>query len=544
LDWREEGCEDDDTFKLPSQGRIDEGETTSVVFGWQFRPVLGESYVKGGQRQVFAQLALPASQNQRYVPRVHILTRWRAYDPKRQVVGATYKRTCSWSEDDSGIVVLTNPSVDDVRVHDIGGGQLRLTAQGEFFSSGATIITGTSIYLPTAFDGRSVQFIGRAVDLMQSDELTIVGPTGQHGVFGIPVAEGKADRCRIDEATATAIPYPDGNSRVNVKMTMGSDYAYDPKVKPELASDGKPNPFVLIGSQVYGLRETPFGPITISSATATNQQDSGCTRNDSGTLTCQYSFVAPTTDIRNAQTYLVRDLAWNDMRYTGLIHFLPSVTELARTTPAKKDPQSDLRTQPPAATPVDFSVKGYDLQKTIQCSGNAKPAGPKNARLPPDPTWVTPIVPDEQLCVFIAGGDFEWHVVSPTVATLRVSSQLAQNPTLRLQLMSNTYKSDWTRHVVWELPIPKDSTDSTGIVAIQMHRGDGGLITFKGTSFKTTPTVTFDGNALDVYVDPTKKAQIGVFVPSALTKNGGHKELKATEAGSTKVTMLPIDVLN
>ena len=33
--------------------------TNTTVFGWQFRPVLGEEYVRGGQRQVFAQLALP-----------------------------------------------------------------------------------------------------------------------------------------------------------------------------------------------------------------------------------------------------------------------------------------------------------------------------------------------------------------------------------------------------------------------------------------------------------------------------------------------------
>src|SRR5262249_32786970 len=38
----------------------DAPEGNAVVFGWQFRPVLGEDYVKGGQRQVFAQLSFPA----------------------------------------------------------------------------------------------------------------------------------------------------------------------------------------------------------------------------------------------------------------------------------------------------------------------------------------------------------------------------------------------------------------------------------------------------------------------------------------------------
>jgi hypothetical protein len=621
FDRREEGCEDDTTASLPVLGQLQEGETSSVVFGWQFRPVLGETYVKGGQRQVFAQLALPTSQNQRYVPRVHIQTRWRAYDPKRQVVGATYKRTCSWSEDQSGVVVLTNPSVTDVKVSDIGGGQVRLVGQGEFFSSGSTIVAGTSTYAPTAFDGRSIQFIGKASDLMLSDELTIVGPTGQHSTFGVPVAEGKADHCNIFEARATALPFPDGNSRVTVQVKLGRDYQYDP-TKPAAISDGKPNPFVMIGTQVYGMRETPYGPnlVFVPDAKPDSAKTSGhldeqtpgsCSR-ESNFTKCTYGFIAPTTDIRNAQSFLVRDIAWNDMRYSGPIHFFPSVTTLSRisvgkpdsgTAPPKPAPKAPApasstvatsKEAPPSAPasaasaaaptgspvattptppahgnasappgppgppagnsgkegPVDFSVKGYDLQKAMACKNSA---AAKSTKLAIDPTWLSAALPaqtgsdlqtDEALCVYVAGGDFEWHVISPTLAILRVSSQLAKSPVLRLELMSAMHPNDWTRHVAWEIPIPKEAQDSNGITAVQLHRGDAGLVTFKGTSFTATPTVTFDGVALEIQTDPTNKTQLGVLIPSSLTKTGGHKELKATVPGSSKVTMLPIDVLN
>jgi hypothetical protein len=520
LDWRDD-CDDDRTAKLPPQGQTDEAESTSVVFGWQFRPVLGESYVKGGQRQVFAQLALPASLNQHYVPRVHIQTRWRAYDPKKQVVGATYYRTCSWSEGDNGVIVLTNPSVDDVKVTDIGAGQVRLTAKGEFFSSGATIVAGTSVYAPTAFDGRSVQFIGRAVDLMQSDELTIVGPNGQHGTFGIPVSEDKVERCNIERASLVATPYPDGISRVVLDLTLGSDYFYDPEANREKPSDGKPSPLVLIGSQVYGLRDTPFGPVRqkvrvkdVQKQVEEIQNVGGCVKSEAGPVKCVYSFIAPTSDIRNAQTFLVRDLAWSTMRYTGTIHFMPSLSELARITPAKP---KDTQTEDPAPKhakpgPVDFSVKGFDLQKTQQCSSAAKPKLPlaEGAKSPADsplPPIDRTISPDEQLCVYVPGGDFEWHVLSPTVATLRVSAALADNPTLRLQLMSDTDKTDWTRQIVWDLTIPKDGSDSGTVSTVQMHRGDSGLIVFKGTSFKTAPTVTFDKDTLEVAFDAKKNTQ-------------------------------------
>ena len=56
----------------------------AIVLGWQFRPVLGADYVKGGQRQVFAQLALPADLNEEYVPTVYVQTRWRACEGTAQ----------------------------------------------------------------------------------------------------------------------------------------------------------------------------------------------------------------------------------------------------------------------------------------------------------------------------------------------------------------------------------------------------------------------------------------------------------------------------
>ena len=43
-------------------------DTNTIIFGWQFRPVLGADYVRGGQRQVFAQLALPADLNNEVCP--------------------------------------------------------------------------------------------------------------------------------------------------------------------------------------------------------------------------------------------------------------------------------------------------------------------------------------------------------------------------------------------------------------------------------------------------------------------------------------------
>ncbi|MBV9085584.1 MAG: hypothetical protein JOZ62_23155, partial [Acidobacteriaceae bacterium] len=120
-----------------------------VVFGWQFRPVLGADYVQPGPRQVFAQLALPTGLREDFEPQVWIQTRWREYDPKRRVVGAVYRGSCSVVRDPNPLSVLNPFTVDDVHMDDMGGGVLRLTAQGNFFSSGFSALIGHNAITPT-----------------------------------------------------------------------------------------------------------------------------------------------------------------------------------------------------------------------------------------------------------------------------------------------------------------------------------------------------------------------------------------------------------
>jgi hypothetical protein len=125
----------------------------ATVFGWQFRPVLGADYIKGGQRQVFAQLALPVGLDQDYTPVVYIQTRWRTYDPQKQVVGAAYEGSCSVQINSRGITLRSPLRVKDVVVSDIGSGQVRLAASGDFFAPGMTVRSGSTSVVPTMFDG-------------------------------------------------------------------------------------------------------------------------------------------------------------------------------------------------------------------------------------------------------------------------------------------------------------------------------------------------------------------------------------------------------
>jgi hypothetical protein len=74
---------------------------------------------------------------------------------------------------------------------------------------------------------------------------------------------------------------------------------------------------LLIGAQIYGLRESPF----------INDPASRCVDATATTPTqCHFEFLAQTTSLRNSQTFFVRDLAWDEMQVMGQIAFLPSFT--------------------------------------------------------------------------------------------------------------------------------------------------------------------------------------------------------------------------
>ena len=136
-----------------------------IAFGWQFRPVLGADYVQGGERQVFAQLALDTGLNQSYVPDVYIETVWREYDPKSQVVGAEYQGSCTLAEQAGGVDVLSQPTVRDVSVSDLGSGQLKLSATGNFYTSSVGVLSGQNTLSSVFFDGETLEFFGNAHDL-------------------------------------------------------------------------------------------------------------------------------------------------------------------------------------------------------------------------------------------------------------------------------------------------------------------------------------------------------------------------------------------
>lgn len=505
--------------------------TNATVFGWQFRPVLGEEYVRGGQRQVFAQLALPpGATSQTFAPRLYIQTRWRAYDPKRQVVGAVYTSSCSTARDLSGIAVAPVQVVKNVEMADLGGGQIKLTSTGQFDTGALSVLAGTTNIVPLASDGETLQLFGNAHDLLAADKLILLGPAGSMTPFGI---RAKSDGCDIIRATLNAVPYPDGNSRLTLNLRMGREFRTDTN------ADGPVSPLVLIGNQVYGLKETPF------TSSSCDQQHP---------LSCTYKFIAPTTDVRNAQTFLVKDLRWAQMAQKGTTDFFPLFSSLTAVA-APPEPTSSpcpekVKCPPPPPPPppahpappkmTKLVVSGFNFDKLI---GNA-------------PCVPSPTTPCLNILVGSDSGKATFTPVTKNLATLDVDQDsLKKAKVIRFQLYDQIHPGTIIddQSVEWDLPVPKpDKAPSIIATPAFLRVSDSRAVTFQGDKISSVDesSVVFDSTSPPIRAklsaDPsTPNAMIlTVYVTTAITKTPGHKELTVNVKGSspTQTLQLPIDV--
>jgi hypothetical protein len=487
----------------------------ALVFGWQFRPVLGETYVKGGQRQVFAQLSLPVDLQGQYVPRVVVQTRWRQYNPKTQTVGTVYKDSCSQVVDRSGVMLANTTHVDDMSMLDLGGGQISLKAQGQFYSSSLGVIAGASTLVPHSFDGKSIEVIAPAHDLLEASELTIVDPNGQQTPFAVKPNDNRA--CGITSAAMKAVPYPDGNSRATLSITLGGDFNISAN------TDRPPHPLVMIGDSVFGLKETPY-------------LDSGglcftVTGGGNTSTQCQYNFIVPTTALRNAQIFQLRDLSWYHFAASGRVAFAPSFSSLAVLSAADSSggaaatshPRPTTASSPHSAADAPnpgtiYTITGFDFSRIKpQCNTGES---------------LTP-------CLNVFAGETrlptdKFHVQSDNTATMTLTAaELGKTKAIRFQLDWDASRpTNLGNRVEWSLNLPKDQNKTVASPAF-LRAGDSQLVSFTGGDLCSTVknySVAFEGIPL-----PTPHCSgntLQVTVTTTVTKLPGHKDFTLSAAGA------------
>jgi len=353
----------------------------AVMFGWQFRPVLGADYVASNVRNVFAQIALPTEESSQSAPLldVFVQTRWRQYSPNAQVTGPSYSTTCQWKIIENSITIDNPIKVKDVTVTDTGGGILRFRAQGDLLSSSFIVRNGSAFIPPTFFDGRQIEFFENAADVLHGGDIELVGEDGSETPVVIPTESQEA--CSITDSELTAIPRPDGSAVVLASVTRGDRYLAEPTVA---SNDGVPEYKVMIGSDVYGLQETPF------------LGDPAC---DDIFHSCAYQFEAQFAPLHAARNYLVRDLAWDTEGNRGTINFAPafnSITALPAGSAATKiDSDNDCSLSYTHATKTEPKKKGDAV-------AGAGPAGPA------DSNGVTTTITIQPKCTWyeVKGTDF------------------------------------------------------------------------------------------------------------------------------------------
>jgi hypothetical protein len=476
------------------------GNQNVEVFGWQFRPVLGADYVQSGQRQVYAQLALPTTVNQAYAPFVFIQTRWRSYNENKQALGAVFTDSCTMTLAQDAISLLNPIQVDDVATSEVGGGVLKIHVTGKFFSPGISAVAGPNAIPVFTSDGRTLDMFISALTLMQSGPITLVQEDGSIVPLSLRADDVEHSDCNIQPAKLTAVPRPDGTAKVFVRFNYSKTYRSE--------TDGSTMPAILIGNQVFGLQASPFllhetNPHVCSKSTANVP------------VTCEFEFVASTDALRAAQTFVIRDLRWEDFSQSGDIDFEPAFSSIKSLLPDSKDPNSH-----PA--PV-YSITGFGFDSILNNCAN------KN-------------------CVQVYDGadaltTAKISFASPTTAVFTNPTALKTNA-LRVVWQS----SNDSRAVEWDLALPKGAGTSVTSSPALLNVGDNRTVTFSGgevlpiATGPATQSIAFDtGISLTAKFDP-KTSTLKVLIPASVTQKPGYKEFTALMSVPAKADPQPVQL--
>lgn len=134
--------QDQDTVAMMQTGP--NPQTTS--FSWQFRPVLGQRFVRSGLKQTFVQLAVPVLANYGCYGGIKVRTYWRRYDGKNGVLKDIIAESIREETLFKPIPVYDQrPTIEGVDYEDLGLGQLLMTVKGRFLS-GTYIRVGPTLY--------------------------------------------------------------------------------------------------------------------------------------------------------------------------------------------------------------------------------------------------------------------------------------------------------------------------------------------------------------------------------------------------------------
>jgi hypothetical protein len=295
-----------------------------VRFKWQFRPVLGESFVRPGRRVTFVQLAIPNVRRPYpgYGGIVYIRTLWVPFDSKRGVIEDDPLQSRSKSVASPAHYTVANvfghtfisSEVSKIAVSDLGSGSLLVSLDGTYLT-GATVRIGGSM-LTSSTPGflseyNSVHFVTTAQALAQGGSYLISAEGVESRIDLSSVCKSWDDdsECALDEpdpnrrkltiAGISVLPVSETSSLVKVTLDrlslLPQQYSYYhyqrdeggnvignlQQRKPDLSKPFPMNitnlrhtlqqwPLVLnVGGRIYGFSDAPFQSIKTESGGVT-----------------------------------------------------------------------------------------------------------------------------------------------------------------------------------------------------------------------------------------------------------------------------------
>lgn len=314
----------------------------TTLFSWQFRPVLGQHYVRPGLKQTFVQLANPIRQTIGCFGMVRITTYWRKYDREHGVLKEVYAESIRNLTYQPIPAIDQTPVLSSVNPKDIGSGQVltTLSADGQRFLTGVYVRVGNNYYREGSpgftSDATQFRFVAPAAEI------------ARHGAFLVtrdgretPIFDPRDPELLLPQDTTCGMSPRPAQPLVNGRPLAAAPPRPSPRLEVAVAAFDSSNSIltasltglppepalesyiVLVGGRVFGLSDAPIerycGPSTRAATGSAGTPTDGlilspCDHSADGTAT--FWVVLPTSLLLSAAQVQVKPLFWKD-NYTA-----------------------------------------------------------------------------------------------------------------------------------------------------------------------------------------------------------------------------------
>ena len=254
-----------------------------VSFMWQFRPVLGQQYVKAGLKQTFVQVVIPSSWSAKCFGRVRIRTYWRRYDSKKGVLKeilpySLMENVIDWKIPRINLVL--KPRAFNVKsLEDLGNGLMLVKLDGRYLRGTYIRIGSTTLREGTpgiTFEHYGIKFVAPISELATKN-VAIVARDGTEQPLEIPKIalpkpeknslptgadpEGGTVKASTDEC-APSLKKPPATEAAPVIQSVAVSTVDEANSLVTLKMDKsyvntKPQLVMIIGGRVFGYSDAP-----------------------------------------------------------------------------------------------------------------------------------------------------------------------------------------------------------------------------------------------------------------------------------------------